>query len=282
MASYESRFAITHGVEDVIRNLNNSHCYVPQAKVDFWWARDLMLSAGYNYVDDLELERCVGYAVVCLTASDIDPRYHICRWTRHFPTIQTAGYDRNDYLLSRYASFWLARSLPVAMPYRKTVIDYMSDPLPDPDIHKFHSVDKRWQPITEVTYYCAQRDLAAYGQLCEEYQFRARLDFKTCRQCRELDGKLFRVVDAVPGINYPPLHSGCRSTTIAIMHRDWLCTVSRNALDPFTQEQVWLPPGSTYYTWFDLLVERYGIAAVREAREKVLAEPTLLPFAMAQ
>ncbi len=283
MASYESRFEIKNGADDVIRNLNNTHCYVPQAKVDFWWARDLMLSAGYKYVDDLELEKCVGYAVVCLTSSNIDPRYHICRWTRHFPTIQTAGYDRNDYFLSRYACYWMAQCLPVAMPYRKTVIDYFSNPTPNSAEDKFHALDKRWRPVTEVTYYCAQRELTAYSHnQCEEYQYLAPLDFKTCRPCRELDGKVFRIDNAVPGINYPPMHSGCRSSTIAVMSREWLDTVSRNALDPITREQMWLPPGSTYYTWFNTLVSRYGVATIRKEREKALSEPPQLPFALAE
>lgn len=281
MPLYEDGFAVRNGPDDVINNLDRSHCYVPQALVDYWWARDLLLSAGYSYVDDIELERCVGYAVICLTASDIDPRYHICRWTRHFHTIRTGGYDRNDYFLSRFACYWVARSLPVAMPYRQTVIDYFSDPEPDPEKHCFHVLDKRGWPVTEMTHDANQRELQRYRRWaaesiqepCSEYMYMSVLDFFTCRQCRELDGQVMRVDDAVPGVNFPPLHPGCRSFTIPVTDRSTLQGIARRAKNPISGNIMWLPPGSNYYTWFRTLVAQYGEDAVREAREAALHEP---------
>lgn len=285
MPMYEDRFRINNGAEDVRRNLDNSHNYVPQAKVDFWWARDLLLSAGYRYVDDTELERCVGYAVVCLTSADIDPRYHVCRWTRHFPTIQTAGYDRKDYFLSSYACYWAVRCLPVVMPFRQTAIDYFSGLDPIPNTHCFHVLDKRGWPVTEITHYCNQRDLHDYRRFADEtvldpwseYLYMSVLDFKTCRQCRELDGQIFRISDAVPGINFPPMHPGCRSTTGPVVDREGLQRMTRKANDPISGETMHLPPGSNYYTWFRALIDKYGEETVRAAREAVLREPATLP-----
>lgn len=48
----------------------------------------------------------------------------------------------------------------------------------------------------------------------ERYEFVATLDNRTTLTCQELDGKVFKVEDAKVGINYPPCHIRCRSTTI--------------------------------------------------------------------
>lgn len=289
MPTYEDGFRIEHGAVDVISNLNTSHRYVPQASVDYWWARDLMLSAGYGYVDDIELERCVGYAVVCLTSSDIDPRYHICRYTRHFHTIRTGGYDRNDYFLSRYASYWVAQSLPFAMPYRRVVIDYLSCPEPDPFTHRFSVLNKQGWPVTEITDYLNQNDLHNYRRFSDasdpdswpEYIYMSPFDLRTFRPCRELDGRIFSVSDAVPGVNFPPMHPGCISTTAPINKRDILYQLERCAKDPIDKTSMRLPPMSNYYTWFNILIEKYGEKKIREARDVARSElSTFFPKAL--
>ena len=49
----------------------------------------------------------------------------------------------------------------------------------------------------------------------KEYEFMATLDEWTCPICSALDGKHFPISAARIGVNYPPLHEGCRCTTIA-------------------------------------------------------------------
>lgn len=67
---------------------------------------------------------------------------------------------------------------------------------------------------TEVNYIANQTDLKIYKQIgIEEYQYLATLDSRTTEICRELDGKIFPVSKAQVGINYPPNHVCCRSTT---------------------------------------------------------------------
>ncbi|MCM1192705.1 MAG: minor capsid protein [Acetatifactor muris] len=48
----------------------------------------------------------------------------------------------------------------------------------------------------------------------EWYEYYATLDSLTSEACRNLDGKHFKVKDAVTGKNYPPMHPNCRSTTV--------------------------------------------------------------------
>ena len=52
----------------------------------------------------------------------------------------------------------------------------------------------------------------------KEYEFMAFLDKRTSPQCRELDGKIFKVNEAVAGVNIPPLHPRCRSCILPIIN----------------------------------------------------------------
>lgn len=46
-----------------------------------------------------------------------------------------------------------------------------------------------------------------------EIEFIAKLDDRTSKQCRHADGDRIKVKDIVIGVNFPPLHAHCRSTT---------------------------------------------------------------------
>lgn len=68
---------------------------------------------------------------------------------------------------------------------------------------------------TEVNHICNQADLDAYKvALIEEYDYLATLDLRTSEICRSLDGKSFKVTQAKVGVNFPPMHPNCRSTTV--------------------------------------------------------------------
>lgn len=68
---------------------------------------------------------------------------------------------------------------------------------------------------TEAAYFSGQSRLDAYREMgVEQYKFVATLDRRTSEICRDMDGRVFRLSEAKVGINYPPLHVFCRSTTI--------------------------------------------------------------------
>ena len=66
--------------------------------------------------------------------------------------------------------------------------------------------------------------LAANG--FEDYEFIAERSSRTCDQCLAMDGKHFKIKDAMPGENAPPLHPNCRCGTAAWMddkaYEEWL------------------------------------------------------------
>jgi SPP1 gp7 family putative phage head morphogenesis protein len=47
-----------------------------------------------------------------------------------------------------------------------------------------------------------------------EYEYLATLDNRTSEICSGLDGKVFKLSDKQVGVNFPPTHPNCRSTTI--------------------------------------------------------------------
>lgn len=74
---------------------------------------------------------------------------------------------------------------------------------------------------TETAYIYEQAAMKAYKECgIEKYEYMATLDGKTSKICRELDGRVFWLKDAMPGKNYPPMHPNCRSTTAAAFDED--------------------------------------------------------------
>lgn len=69
--------------------------------------------------------------------------------------------------------------------------------------------------MTESAYFAGQSRMRAYRELgVEQYKYTSTLDKRTSSICRQMDGKVFAISEAHPGVNYPPLHARCRSTTI--------------------------------------------------------------------
>lgn len=71
---------------------------------------------------------------------------------------------------------------------------------------------------TETNYIANQAELDGYKECdIERYEFSACLDNRTSEICSELDGKVFPVSEAQPGVNLPPMHPFCRSTTLPVL-----------------------------------------------------------------
>lgn len=74
---------------------------------------------------------------------------------------------------------------------------------------------------TEGTYVSRQAQLAELAREgFEEYRIEPIGDERTCSECSGLTGKAFRVEDAMPGVNLPPIHPNCRCQ-IAPAVDDW-------------------------------------------------------------
>lgn len=70
---------------------------------------------------------------------------------------------------------------------------------------------------TETSYVNNQATLQTYEDLgFNEYKILATLDSKTSSICQEQDSKVYKTSEAVVGVNYPPFHPNCRTTTVSV------------------------------------------------------------------
>lgn len=103
--------------------------------------------------------------------------------------------------------------------------------------------------VTETAYVANHSELKSYiDSGVEEYQFVAIFDEKTSAVCRTHSSKVYKVTDAKPGVNLPPLHPWCRSTTIPVYGRDWLATVNRSVQNQ-DGKYVLIPATWNYDQW---------------------------------
>lgn len=85
---------------------------------------------------------------------------------------------------------------------------------------KFNTAYKNAEMLvrTEINYIHNQATLDSYKDAeVEKYQFLATLDSRTSDTCASLNGEVFEVKNIAVGINYPPMHPRCRSTTVPII-----------------------------------------------------------------
>ena len=110
---------------------------------------------------------------------------------------------------------------------------------------------------TESAFFHNQMELLSYEDAeISKYKFVAVLDKRTSHICQQHDNKVYNTADAVPGVNYPPLHPWCRSTTIA--HDDDIdySKLERRARNPETGKVEYVPADMSYKEWYDKYVAK--------------------------
>lgn len=121
---------------------------------------------------------------------------------------------------------------------------------------------------TESCNLANQMEMQSYEECgIEKYRFVATLDLETSKVCRKLDGKVFLVSEQQPGVNCPPMHPWCRSTTICLIDGMDMANMKRRARDPVTGKTNTVPADMTYQQWYEKNVKGNADA---EAKEKEL------------
>jgi len=116
---------------------------------------------------------------------------------------------------------------------------------------------------TEAAYFSGQSRLDAYRETgVERYKFVATLDRRTSEICRDMDGRVFQISEAKAGVNYPPLHVFCRSTTIPYFED---AEPGERAARSDDGDTYYVPGDMTYREW----AEQHAPAAVEPARADV-------------
>lgn len=121
---------------------------------------------------------------------------------------------------------------------------------------------------TEAAWVSSQMVLAGYKDAkIKEYMYLATLDLRTSQMCRDMDGKIFPVEEYTIGKTAPPLHPWCRSTTIAVIHREWLADMKRTAKDA-NGKVIRIPANMTYQEWYDTYIKDNPAGQVEEKKIK--------------
>lgn len=110
---------------------------------------------------------------------------------------------------------------------------------------------------TESAFFHNQMELLSYEDAeIAKYKFVAVLDKRTSHICQQHDNKVYNTDEAVPGVNYPPLHPWCRSTTIAHVDDIDYSKLERRARNPETGKVEYVPADMSYKEWYDKYVEK--------------------------
>ena len=108
---------------------------------------------------------------------------------------------------------------------------------------------------TESAFFHNQMELLSYEDAeITKYKFVAVLDRRTSHICQEHDNKVYDIDKAVPGVNYPPLHPWCRSTTIAHDEDADYSKLERRARNPEPGKTELVPADMTYKEWYSKYV----------------------------
>ena len=103
--------------------------------------------------------------------------------------------------------------------------------------------------LTEQAYFTSVAQKSAFAELdVEEFEVVATLDGKTSQKCREMDGEHYPVKDMQPGLNAPPFHVFCRSTTCPYFDDEFTVNDKRIAKGD-DGEYYHVPANMTYKKW---------------------------------
>ena len=119
--------------------------------------------------------------------------------------------------------------------------------------------DARRLVRTESAFFHNQMELLSYEEAdIEKYIFVAVLDKRTSRICQEHDNQVYDRDKATPGVNFPPMHPWCRSTTVAYDEDADYSKLKRRARNPKTNKVEYVPADMTYKEWYSKYVAEDG------------------------
>ena len=130
--------------------------------------------------------------------------------------------------------------------------------------------DARRLVRTESAFFHNQMELLSYEEAdIEKYIFVAVLDKRTSHICQEHDNKIYDRDKAVPGVNCPPMHPWCRSTTVGYDEDADYSKLKRRARNPVTGKTELVPADMTYKEWYSKYVAKDGEKVYNQGMDKL-------------
>ncbi|KYG89004.1 hypothetical protein A0U40_13330 [[Bacillus] sp. KCTC 13219] len=124
--------------------------------------------------------------------------------------------------------------------------------------------------MTESAFFNAAAQKEAFDELdVDKYEVVATLDFKTSSICQEMDGKVFKQKDFMPGVTAHPFHPNCRSLEVPFFDDNYGQRIARD-LDG---ETYYVSSDMKYNDWYQTQIEKHGedkiaIAKKMQSNEK--------------
>jgi len=102
---------------------------------------------------------------------------------------------------------------------------------------------------TESAFFTEQATMDGYkaSGVVKKYEVLATLDNRTSDICQSMDGKVFKLSEMEVGVNYPPFHTNCRTTTMPYFD-DEIDPGERIARDA-DGNTIYVPGNMTYEQW---------------------------------
>ena len=139
-----------------------------------------------------------------------------------------------------------------------------------PEIKKKFNVSERQAERllrTEDAYFAEEATYNSYKECgTEEYEIIATLDYKTSEICQEMDGKHFPVEEKKTGVNYPPFHPNCRTTTAPYIDDPELTEGDTRIARNSEGKNYYVPANMTYKEWYESLGSEERAAFVRQSK----------------
>ena len=116
---------------------------------------------------------------------------------------------------------------------------------------KFETTQARAENLvlTESAFFRASGQKKAYENMnVDKFEILATLDSRTSELCRYMDGKVFETKDLQVGVNHPPFHNRCRSTSVPYFDDEFTAWEERIAKDK-DGKYYYVPANITYDEW---------------------------------
>nr|DAI02229.1 MAG TPA: minor capsid protein [Caudoviricetes sp.] len=111
--------------------------------------------------------------------------------------------------------------------------------------------------MTESAAFASRAQEDCFKELgVEEYEIVATLDSHTSEICQDMDGKVFKMSERQIGINAPPFHVYCRTTTVPYFNDEWSKNTERAARDE-NGDTYYVPENMTYKEWEKKFVKEH-------------------------
>ena len=233
-------------------NLMRSSIYLSEKKGSDDFYNDLMKDSYYKATFDLQQQTGLAYHFSGLPETEIK-RLQGLKWTGE-------AYSERIWSNTGALASSVKDELLVSLMTGRSVRD-TSQAIAE----RFEAGQNKARRLvrTESAFFHNQMELLSYEDAeITKYRFVAVLDRRTSHICQEHDNKVYDTDEAVPGVNYPPLHPWCRSTTIA--HDDDIdySKLERRARNPKTGKVEYVPADMSYKEWYDKYVADKDIVKI--------------------